>query len=88
MYSFVPCKIGEDGKKGFERVKLKMDDFKCILDNLKPSDFFQNNLNSAPKITPTSFENNFKIWKELRKIIYQKDPEFKEAVRLDYTEEK
>lgn len=84
MYSFVPCKIGEDGKKGFERVKLRMDDFKCILDNLKPSDFFQNNLNSASKITPTSFENNFKIWKNLREII--KENGCYEAVKLNYTE--
>lgn len=84
MYSFVPCKIGEDGKKGFERVKLRMDNFKCILDNLKPSDFFQNNLNSASKITPTSFENNFKIWKNLREII--KENGCYEAVKLNYTE--
>lgn len=83
MYSFVPCKIGEDGKKGFERVKLRMDNFKCILDNLKPSDFFQNNLNSASKITPTSFENNFRIWKNLREII--KENGCYEAVKLNYT---
>ncbi len=84
MYSFVPCKIGKDGKKGFERVKLYDSDFECI----GKKEIITNNQCQGVKYTEANnIQDNFIIWKELQKIIYQKDPEFKEAVRLDYTKE-
>lgn len=72
MYSFVPCKIGDDGKKGFERVKLSDEEFS----------FITNNQCQGVNITESNIDDNLNIWKKLRKIIDEQG--FKEAVRLDY----
>lgn len=76
MYSFVPCKIGSKGENGFERIKLSNEDFS----------FISNNLSQGVKYTEVTLEESFDIWKRLRKIIHKdKEHEFKEAVRLNYT---
>lgn len=75
MYSFVPCKIGDDGKKGFERVKLSDEEFS----------FITNNQCQGVNITESNIDDNLNIWKELCEII--KSQGFEKAVRLNYTEE-
>lgn len=82
MYSFVPCKIGDDGKKGFERVKLYDSDFERI----GKKEIITNNQCQGVNITESNIDDNLNIWKELRKIIEKQG--FKEAVRLNYTEKK
>lgn len=77
MYSFVPCKIGAEGEKGFERVKLTEDSFKDIFEGI-----ISNNLSQGVKNTETNLDVNIAIWNELCKII--KSQGFKKAVRLDY----
>lgn len=76
MYSFVPCKIGDDGKKGFERVKLSNEEFS----------FITNNQCQGVNITESNIDDNIKIWKNLRDFIIGEG--YYEAVRLNYTEEK
>lgn len=81
MYSFVPCKIGDDGKKGFERVRLYDSDF----ERFGKKKIITNNQCQGVNITESNIDDNLNIWKELRKIIEKQG--FEEAVRLNYTGE-
>lgn len=67
MYSFVPCKVGTNGKDGFERPHLKSADLQelesIILDTGRH--FITDNLNSAPKKT-------ILVSLDMSKIIYDK----------------
>jgi len=66
MYSFAPCKRYEDNTIGFERLKIRQQDF----DSLSlPNPVITNNLNSAPKIMSLAIENNVRIWKRLRELV-------------------
>ena len=79
MYSFLPCKIGSEGEKGFERVRLYDTDFTCI----RKEAIISNKKSQGVKFTETNIEENLAIWTKLRKIIEKQ--KCYEAVRLDYT---
>lgn len=80
MYSFAPCKIGSEGKKGFKRVMLTENSFKDIFDDAIISN---NNAQGVNYTKTNNIQDNFKIWTKLREII--KENECYEAVKLNYT---
>lgn len=80
MYSFAPCKIGSDGEKGFERVKLTKDSFNQIYKEA----IISNNKSEGVNYTKTNdIQKNFDIWTKLCEII-EKDGCY-EAVKFNYT---
>ncbi len=80
MYSFAPCKIGSEGKKGFKRVMLTENSFKDIFDEAIISN---NNAQGVNYTKTNNIQDNFKIWTKLREII--KEDGCYEAVKLNYT---
>ncbi len=81
MYSFVPCTIGSEGEKGFERVKLTKDSFNQIYKEA----IISNNKAQGVNYTKTNnIQDNFKIWTKLCEIIEKYG--CYEAVKLNYTE--
>lgn len=83
MYSFVPCKIGPDGEKGFERVKLTEEAFKNIS---KKAIISYNQCQGVNYTETNNIQENVEFWKKLRDYI--KDEGYYEAVELKYTENK
>lgn len=83
MYSFVPCKIGKDGKKGFERVKLTKDSFQKIS---KKAIISYNQCQGVKYSETNNIKDNFDFWKNLRDYIIGEG--YYEAVRLKYAGEK
>ena len=61
MFSFVPCKIGSDGKAGFDRVILRHSNINYITDNLS----------QGIKTTVTSINHNIKLWNDICDIVKQ-----------------
>ena len=67
MYSFVPCKLYEDGTTGFERLKICMNDLSKF--NPNGRELITNNLNAAPKITEIEDTKAVEIWNRIRNIV-------------------
>lgn len=82
MYSFVPCKIGDDGKKGFERVRLTNESFQKIS---KKAIISYNQCQGVKYSETNNIKDNFDFWKNLRDYIIGEG--YYEAVRLKYTGE-
>lgn len=74
MYSFVPCKVGDSGKSGFERPRLTNIDLPCLISNALPQGF---------KSITSTIPNNYDLWKRLCGILHCQG--FCEGVRMDYT---
>ncbi|WP_207154694.1 hypothetical protein [Prevotella herbatica] len=80
MYSFAPCKVGSEGEKGFERVKLTKDSFNQIY---KEAIISNNNAQGVNYTKTDKIQDNFKIWTKLCEIIENNG--CYEAVKLNYT---
>ena len=72
MYSFVPCKVGENGKCGFERPKLTSSDLSLIT----------NKLSQGFKAVASSISDNKQMWNTLRDILRKQG--YLEGVKLIY----
>ena len=68
MYSFVPCRIGNIGKQGFERVPLFNEDISVIKTNV-----ITDNLTQGLKCTDTDIVTNKKIWQKICDIVKQQN---------------
>lgn len=63
MYSFVPSKQHATSTVGFERLKIRERDF-ALLPSISSS-IINDNLNSTPKITKHTINQNVEIWERL-----------------------
>lgn len=68
MYSFVPCRIGDKGKQGFERVRLLNEDISVIKENV-----ITDNLQQGLKCTDTDMATNKKIWQKICDVVKQQN---------------